>query len=100
MFGVFHQAGILVHHFEKKLEEFEKEAEAINQPQVDAMERCAGLLTDMRNNPMSEWCVVARHGPQFARGRTPPARPPALEPRSPKPHLPGSSTPWTTSTSV
>jgi hypothetical protein len=41
--------------FEKKLEEFEREAEQINNPQLDTMERCRILLDDMRGNPFSEW---------------------------------------------
>jgi len=41
--------------FEKKLEEFEREAEGVSQPQVDTMERCNILLTDMKQNPLSEW---------------------------------------------
>lgn len=41
--------------FEKKLEEFEREAEQINNPQLDTMERCRILLDDMIQNPFSEW---------------------------------------------
>lgn len=41
--------------FEKKLEEMEKEAESINNPQLDTMERCNLLLADMRQNPLAEW---------------------------------------------
>ena len=42
--------------FEKKLEEFEREAaESVNQPQLDTMERCNLLLADMMGNPLAEW---------------------------------------------
>jgi len=41
--------------FEKKLEEFEREAEGVSQHQLDTMERCNLLLADMRANPFAEW---------------------------------------------
>lgn len=44
----FKAAKALSDVFEKKLEEFEREAEQINNPQLDTMERCRILLDDMR----------------------------------------------------
>jgi hypothetical protein len=41
--------------FEKKLEEFEREAEAANNPQIDSMDRCSILLADLKANPLTEW---------------------------------------------
>lgn len=37
------------------MEELEKEAEAVNAPVVDSMERCSILLGDLMSNPLSEW---------------------------------------------
>jgi hypothetical protein len=41
--------------FEKSLEKFEIEAEAVNPLQLDTMERCSLLLADMIANPLAEW---------------------------------------------
>jgi len=41
--------------FEKKLEEFEREAEGVGQVSLETMERCNLLLSDMKQNPLSEW---------------------------------------------
>ena len=51
----FKAAKALSDAFEKKLEEIEREAEQINNPQLDTMERCRILLDDMIMNPFSEW---------------------------------------------
>ena len=51
----FKAAKALSDAFEKKLEEIEREAEQINNPQLDTMERCRILLDDMTMNPFSEW---------------------------------------------
>lgn len=51
----FKAAKSLSDMFEKKLEEFEREAEAINNPQLDTMERCNILLADLKANPLTEW---------------------------------------------
>ena len=51
----FKAAKALSDAFEKKLEEIEREAEQINNPQLDTMERCRILLDDMTLNPFSEW---------------------------------------------
>lgn len=51
----FKAAKLLSDTFEKKLEEFEREAEGVSQPQLDTMERCNLLLSDMKQNPLSEW---------------------------------------------
>jgi hypothetical protein len=51
----FKAAKALSDAFEKKLEEIEREAEQINNPQLDTMERCRILLDDMSMNPFSEW---------------------------------------------
>lgn len=37
------------------MEELEKEAEVLNAPAIDSMERCSILLDDMTKNPLSEW---------------------------------------------
>ena len=51
----FKAAKTLSDIFEKRVEELEKEAESVNQPDVGHMERCQLLLEDMRKNPFSEW---------------------------------------------
>lgn len=51
----FKAAKTLSDVFEKRVEELEKEAEAVNAPDVGSMERCNILLGDMRANPLSEW---------------------------------------------
>jgi len=51
----FKAAKALSDAFEKKLEEIEREAEQINNPQLATMERCRILLDDMIMNPFSEW---------------------------------------------
>mmetsp|Transcript_36440 Transcript_36440/g.60366 ORF Transcript_36440/g.60366 Transcript_36440/m.60366 type:complete len:334 (+) Transcript_36440:92-1093(+) len=51
----FKAAKVLSDLFEKKLEEFEREAESVNQPQLDTMERCNLVLADMSRNPLAEW---------------------------------------------
>jgi hypothetical protein len=51
----FKAAKTLSDVFEKRVEELEKEAESINQPEIGSMERCNILLGDMRKNPLSEW---------------------------------------------
>jgi len=51
----FKAAKTLSDVFEKRVEELEKEAEAVNAPDVGSMERCSILLADMRANPLSEW---------------------------------------------
>merc|ERR1711865_416356 len=45
----------LARHHYTRLEEIEREAEQINNPQLDTMERCRILLDDMTLNPFSEW---------------------------------------------
>jgi len=51
----FKAAKALCDVFEKKMEEFEREAEQINAPQLETMQRCSILLADMTGNPFSEW---------------------------------------------
>lgn len=51
----FKAAKTLSDMFEKKLEDFEREAEAINNPQIDSMDRCNILLADLKANPLAEW---------------------------------------------
>jgi hypothetical protein len=51
----FKAAKTLSDVFEKRQEELEKEAEAVNAPDLDSMQRCSLLLVDMRNNPLAEW---------------------------------------------
>lgn len=51
----FKAAKTLSDMFEKKLEDFEREAESLNTLQIDTMERCTLLLLDMKQNPLSEW---------------------------------------------
>jgi len=51
----FKAAKTLSDVFEKRVEELEKEAEAVNAPDIGSMERCNILLGDMRANPLSEW---------------------------------------------
>jgi len=51
----FKAAKTLSDVFEKRIEEIERECDALNPPPIDSMERCHLLLTDMRLNPLSEW---------------------------------------------
>jgi len=51
----FKAAKALCDLFEKKVEELEREAEQVHNPQLDAMERCNILLNDMKSNPLAEW---------------------------------------------
>jgi len=51
----FKAAKTLSDAFEKRVEELEKEAESVNAPDIDSIQRCALLLEDMRKNPLSEW---------------------------------------------
>jgi len=51
----FKAAKTLSDVFEKRVEELEKEAEQVNAPSLDTMERCNILLADMRANPLAEW---------------------------------------------
>merc|ERR1719382_1554852 len=51
----FKAAKTLSDMFEKKMEELEREAEALNNPQLDSMERCNILLADLKANPLTEW---------------------------------------------
>jgi len=51
----FKAAKTLSDVFEKRVEEIERECDALNPPPIDSMERCNLLLADMRQNPLSEW---------------------------------------------
>jgi len=51
----FKAAKTLSDVFEKRIEEIERECDALNPPPIDSMERCNLLLADMKNNPLSEW---------------------------------------------
>jgi len=51
----FKAAKTLSDAFEKRLEEIERECDALAPPPLDSMERCNLLLVDMRSNPLSEW---------------------------------------------
>lgn len=51
----FKAAKTLSDVFEKRVEELEKEADSVNTPDIDSMQRCFLLLEDMRANPLSEW---------------------------------------------
>jgi len=51
----FKAAKFLSDKFEERLSELEKEAEAVNVPDIGSMERCQLLLQDMSKNPLSEW---------------------------------------------
>merc|ERR1719217_1619968 len=51
----FKAAKTLSDVFEKRVEELEKEAESVNQPDLDSMARANILVSDMRANPLAEW---------------------------------------------
>jgi hypothetical protein len=55
----FKAAKTLSDVFEKRIEEIERECDAVNPLSVDSMERCNLLLADMRANPLAEWFTTA-----------------------------------------